>query len=207
MKSAGWAALAVAVAAASVVACAASSSGPATPSTSAGSANTGTANPAEAGPPQYAADVVRSAAEAGIDPQLLMAILYNESYKPHDPASERAWQKIKPDAAFGVANMHKATFDETKRGRPFADRDWQELPDHPDLAIEAAAWYLHDLEAQLPAARSGHTTDELLALGYNTGPGNMRAFARGTRLGPAAQSYLDETHQNWDKAAEALKNA
>jgi hypothetical protein len=206
MKSAGWAALAVAVAAASVVACAATSSGPSTSSTSAGSASTA-ADPAETGPAQYAADVVRSAREAGIDAQLLMAILYNESYKPHDPASERAWQKIKPDAAFGVANMHKATFDETKRGRPFANRDWQELPDHPDLAIEAAAWYLHDLAGQLPAARSGHTTDELLALGYNTGPGNMRAFARGTKPGPAAQSYLDETHQNWDKAAEAVKSA
>jgi hypothetical protein len=101
-------------------------------------------------PARFAPQVVRYAGKAGIDPQLLMAILYNESYKPHDPAMERAWQQIKPDAAFGVANMHKAAFDDTKRGRDFAGRDWQELPDDPDLAIEAAAWYLHDLARQLP---------------------------------------------------------
>lgn len=68
-----------------------------------------------------------------------MAILYNESDKPHDAAFERAWQKIKPDAAFGIADMHRAAFDEAKRGRGFADRRWEELPDDPDVAITAAA--------------------------------------------------------------------
>lgn len=158
-------------------------------------------------PARFAAQVVKHANEAGVHAQLLMAILYNESYKPHDPAAERAWQKLKPDAAFGVANMHKAAFDETKRGRPFAGRDWQELPDDPDLAIEAAAWYLHDLAAQLPKSRSSYTTDELLALGYNTGPGNMKDFARGAKPGTAAQSYLDNLHANWDKSAQAVAHA
>lgn len=158
-------------------------------------------------PARFAAQVVAHAREAGIDGQLLMAILYNESYKPHDPALEREWQKLKPGAAFGVANMHQATFDQTKRGRPFAARGWQELPDDPDLAIQAAAWYLHDLAAQLPSARSGYTVDELLALGYNTGPANMKAFARGTKPGALAQTYLDTTHDNWAKAGQVVKAA
>jgi hypothetical protein len=102
--------------------------------------------------------------------------------------------------------MHRAAFAETKRGRAFADRRWKELPDDRDLAIEAAAWYLHDLAAQLPARWAGsYTKNELLALGYNAGAGNMRAFARGTTPGSQAESYLDRLHANWAKAAAAIR--
>lgn len=156
-------------------------------------------------PARFAAQVRRYASSARIDPRLLMAILYNESYKPHDPSLERAWQRLKPDAAFGVANMHQATFNQVKQGRDFAARDWQQLPDDPALAIEAAAWYLHDLAASLPSHYSAdYTRDELLALGYNTGPGNMRAFARGVTPGSSAQAYLDRLHANWAAAGRAI---
>ncbi|MFF3904825.1 lytic transglycosylase domain-containing protein [Streptomyces sp. NPDC001848] len=156
-------------------------------------------------PADYAPQVRARAHQAGIDARLLMAILYNEAYKPHDPALERAWQKYKPDAAFGIANMHRATFDAVKQGRDFAGRRWEELPDDRDLAIESAAWYLHDLAAQLPAGRSAsYTEDDLLALGYNAGVGNMLAFARGATPGPQARSYLDCLHANWTKAGKAV---
>jgi hypothetical protein len=152
--------------------------------------------------------VKRYAGAAGIDPQLLMAILYNEAYKPHDPNLERAWQKIDSNAAFGIANMHEAAFDETRKGRDFANRDWSDLPDDPALAIEAAAWYLHDLNSQLPKGWPAHyTRDELLALGYNAGPGSMKTFAQGGRPGTTAQSYVDSLHANWPTAAQALAGA
>ena len=158
-------------------------------------------------PARFATPVVAQARRAGINPQLLMAILYNESYKPHDPAAERAWQRIDPNAAFGIANMHRAAFDDTKRGRDFAGRDWQELPDDPQLAIEAAAWYLHDLAARLPTRWPGpYTRDELLALGYNAGPGNMTAFANGARPGSVARSYLDRLRANWARAGQAVRH-
>jgi hypothetical protein len=133
----------------------------------------------------FAGQVVRSADKAAVHPQLLMAILYNESYKPHAPAMERAWQRINPDAAFGIANMHKATFDGTKRGRDFADRDWTELPDDPALAIEAAAWYLHDLAGRLPT--------------------HWSAPYAGARPGTVARSYLDDLRANWTQAGRAIK--
>lgn len=168
----------------------------------------GSASPAPLGgqdPARFAPQVAASARAAGIDPQLLMAILYNESYKPHDPAWERAWQRIKPDAAFGIANMHRAAFDEAKQGRDFASRHWEELPDHPGLAIEAAAWFLHDLARQLPERwPARYSRDELLALGYNAGAGNMAAFARGAKPGATAQWYLDRLHADWPAAARAL---
>ncbi|MFF2249877.1 transglycosylase SLT domain-containing protein [Streptomyces sp. NPDC058142] len=156
-------------------------------------------------PAAYAPQVRARAAEAGVSPRLLMAILYNESYKPHGPALERAWQRYKPGAAFGIANMHRAAFDETKRGRAFAGRRWEELPDDRDLAVRAAAWYLHDLARQLPAHPSGpYDKDELLGLGYNTGAGNMRAFARGATPGSQAADYLSRLRSNWGKAGRAV---
>ncbi|MFE9423967.1 transglycosylase SLT domain-containing protein [Kitasatospora sp. NPDC006697] len=184
--------------------------GPAVPA-SPGRSPSGPDGPSPSGTPgaydpaRFAAQVKVRAGQAGIDPQLLMAILYNESYKPHDPALERAWQSLKPDSAFGIANMHRAAFDDTKAGRDFAGRHWEELPDDPDLAIEAAAWFLHDLGAQLPAHPAGALNrDELMALGYNAGAGNMLAFARGTAPGSAAAGYLNTLHGNWEKAAQAL---
>lgn len=158
-------------------------------------------------PAQFAVQVRKSAGRAGINPQLLMAILYAESYKPHNPQLERSWQRFKEDSAFGIANMHRAAFEETKRGRAFSGRKWEELPDHPDLAIEAAAWHLHDLATRLPRSTAKKfSKDELLALGYNTGAGNMRSFARGAKPGAQAQSYLDRLHDDWDKAGKAVSN-
>ncbi|MFJ3220857.1 transglycosylase SLT domain-containing protein [Kitasatospora sp. NPDC086801] len=157
-------------------------------------------------PADYAAPVRQYAAEAGVNPQLLMAILYNESYKPHDPELERAWQRSKPEASFGIANMHRAAFDDTKPGRPFAARQWEELPDDRNLAVQAAAWHLHDLAGQLPARPGAPLNrDELLALGYNAGAGNMLAFARGVKVGAQAQSYLDRLHDNWAKSGTAVQ--
>ncbi|MCX5388247.1 transglycosylase SLT domain-containing protein [Streptomyces sp. NBC_00083] len=156
-------------------------------------------------PAAYAPQVRTYAEKAGVSAQLLMAILYNEDYKPHDPAFERSWQKYKPDAAFGIANMHRAAFDQTKRGRDFASRSWQELPDDRALAVEAAAWYLHDMSKQLPAHWAGsYSREELMALGYNAGGGNMAAFARGVKPGSQAADYLARLRGNWDKAAKAV---
>ncbi|WP_344393390.1 transglycosylase SLT domain-containing protein [Streptomyces vastus] len=152
-------------------------------------------------PADYAAQVRARARETGISAQLLMAILYNESYKPHDPELEWAWQRYKPGAAFGIANMHRSTFDDVKQGRDFVDRRWEDLPADRDLAIEAEAWYLHDLAAHWPAA---YTRDELLALGYNAGPSNMLAFARGATPGRQARSYLQRLHDNWSEAGTSV---
>ncbi|ONI75705.1 hypothetical protein BWI15_07690 [Kribbella sp. ALI-6-A] len=157
-------------------------------------------------PAHFAVQVKRSAAAAKVDPQLLMAILYNESYKPHDPEFERAWLRIDSNPALGIANMHRAAFEDTQRGSRFAGRKWEELPDHPELAIEAAAWHLRDLAARLPSKpRTELKKHELIALGYNAGQGNMRAFARGVKPGSQAQSYLDRLRDNWDKSGEALR--
>ncbi|MFE2410412.1 lytic transglycosylase domain-containing protein [Kitasatospora sp. NPDC059408] len=191
------------------------SASPSAPSVSSSSAESSSSAPSsppapsslrDYDPADYAKPVREYAAQAGVNPQLVMAILYNESYKPHDPDLERAWQRSKPDASFGIANMHRAAFDDTKKGRDFASRRWEELPDDRNLAVQAESWHLRDLADQLPAKPAGpYTRDELLALGYNTGSSNMLAFARGAKPGSQAQSYLDRLHDNWQKSADAVK--
>ncbi|MGW0211203.1 lytic transglycosylase domain-containing protein [Streptomyces sp. NPDC003233] len=161
--------------------------------------------PASYDPADYAASVRTGAHQVGVSAQLVMAILYDEAYKPHDPSFERAWQKYKPDAAFGIANMHRAAFDEVKKGQDFAGRRWEQLPDDRALAVQAEAWYLHDLAAQLPVRWTApDTKNDLLALGYDTGAGNMLAFARGATPDSQARSYLDRLHANWTKAGKAV---
>lgn len=172
-----------------------------------GSAPTPPLRPGAYDPADYAASVVRSAEEAGVSPVLLMSVLHNEAYKPHHPLLERLWQWWKPEASFGVANMHRATFERVRRAHGLAYR-WEELRDDPTLAIHAAALHLKDLDRALPTRHTRRCTrDELLALGYNAGERNMRAFARGVPPGPMARSYLRRLRANRHRAAEALAAA
>ncbi|MEW2078918.1 transglycosylase SLT domain-containing protein [Streptomyces sp. NPDC013433] len=148
--------------------------------------------------------MVRSAEEAAVSPLLVMTVLHNEAYKPHHPLLERLWQWWKPGAAFGVANMHRATFERVRRTHGLSER-WQDLRDDPAFAIHAAALHLKDLDRSLPKRHVRcYTRDELLALGYNAGERNMQAFARGVPPGPLAWSYLRRFRAYRSRAAEAL---
>ncbi|MEV6118719.1 lytic transglycosylase domain-containing protein [Streptomyces sp. NPDC052109] len=155
-------------------------------------------------PADYAAVVARSAQEAEVSPLLVMTVLHNEAYKPHHPLLERLWQWWKPAASFGVANMHRGTFERVQRAHGLRGR-WQDLRDDPALAIRVAALHLQDLDQSLPKRHvRRYTREELLALGYNTGERNMRAFARGVPLGPMARSYLRRFRLHRVQAAKAL---
>ena len=160
------------------------------------------------GDPSRLSAHVRTHAEAArVNPVLLMAILRNEAYKPHVPLLERAWQTFRRDSSFGVANMHRRTYERTRFGRSFAGRAWRDLPGDPELAVQAAAWHLHDLRARLPATTGGaFTTDELLAMGYNAGARNMLRFANGRQPGPSARAYVDRLREHWDQADKALRD-
>ncbi|MFD7919455.1 lytic transglycosylase domain-containing protein [Streptomyces sp. NPDC059740] len=158
-------------------------------------------------PADYAASVVRSAGEAGVSPLLLMTVLHNEAYKPHHPLLERLWQWWKPGAAFGVANMHRATFEQVRRTHGLSGQ-WQDLRDRPPFAVHTAALYLSDLDRRLPERHvRRYTREELLALGYNAGERNMRAFARGVPPGPMARSYLRRFRAHRTRAAEVLADS
>ncbi|MEU1077066.1 MULTISPECIES: lytic transglycosylase domain-containing protein [unclassified Streptomyces] len=175
------------------------------PSAPSETASTPPLRPAAYDPADYVECVVRGAAEARVSPLLVMTVLCNEAYKPHHPLWERLWQWWKPGASFGVANMHNATFEAVRRAHGLAQR-WQDLRDDPAFAIRAAALHLSDLDACLPARHARrYTRDELLALGYNAGERNMRAFARGVPPGPMARSYLRRYRTYQGRAAATLR--
>jgi hypothetical protein len=156
-------------------------------------------------PADYAAYVVSSAADVEVSPLLVMTVLHNEAYKPHHPLLERLWQLWKTEAAFGVANMHRTTFEQVRRTHGLSER-WPDLRDDPAFAIHAAALHLKDLDRSLPKRHvRRYTRDELLALGYNAGERNMRAFAQGVPPGPVARSYLRRFRTNRSRAAEILE--
>ncbi|MER5505240.1 lytic transglycosylase domain-containing protein [Streptomyces sp. NPDC002766] len=160
--------------------------------------------PGDYDPADYADYALRSAKAAGVSPLLVLTVLYNEAYKPHHPLLERLWQWWKPEASFGVANMHRATFERVRRAHGLSER-WHDLRDDPAFAIHAAALHLSDLDRALPARHVRRCTrEELLALGYNAGERNMRAFARGVPPGPMARSYLRRFRTYRPRAAAAL---
>ncbi|MEU6404980.1 transglycosylase SLT domain-containing protein [Streptomyces sp. NPDC046985] len=160
--------------------------------------------PGEYDPADYAACVARGSAAADVSPLLVMAVLHNEAYKPHHPLLERLWHWWKPGASFGVANMHQATFERVREAHDLAGR-WEDLRDDPEFAIHAAALHLKDLDRRLPERFSRrYRRDELLALGYNAGERNMRAFARGVPPGPMARSYLRRFRACQPQASRAL---
>ncbi|WP_460105123.1 lytic transglycosylase domain-containing protein [Streptomyces sp. YKOK-J1] len=155
-------------------------------------------------PGDYAELVVRSAEDAGVSALLLMGVLHNEAYKPHHPLLERMWHWWKPEASFGVANMHQATFEQVRSAHGLTGR-WEDLRDDPAFAVRAAALHLKDLDRCLPRRHvRRYRRDELLALGYNAGERNMLAFARGVPPGPMARSYLRRLRANRHRSAEAL---
>ncbi|MET7287238.1 lytic transglycosylase domain-containing protein [Streptomyces sp. NPDC005573] len=158
-------------------------------------------------PADYAEAVNLGAHEAGVSPLLLMTVLHNEAYKPHHPLLERLWQWWKPGASFGVANMHRAAFESVRRTHGLTER-WQDLRDDPGFAVRVAALHLKDLDRALTVRHvRRYTREELLALGYNAGERNMRAFARGVPPGPMARSYLRRFRSHRSRAAEALAEA
>jgi hypothetical protein len=169
-----------------------------------GDAPTPPLRPGNYDPADYTGYVLRSAEEAGVSPQLVMTVLHNEAYKPHHPLLERLWQWWKPGASFGVGNMHRATFEQICSTYGLS-KSWHDLRDDPAFAIHAAALYLKDLDRSLPERHARrYTRDELLALGYNAGERNMRAFARGVPPGPMARSYLRRFRENRGRAADVL---
>ncbi|QKW25245.1 lytic transglycosylase domain-containing protein [Streptomyces seoulensis] len=186
---------------------AAAERGPGAAGTGRGGARTPPLRPGGYDPADYAAHVAHSADAAGVSPVLVMTVLHNEAYKPHHPLLERLWQWWKPGASFGVANMHRATFERVRRAHGLTRR-WQDLRDDPAFAIHTAALHLRDLDRSLPRRHvRRYSRDELLALGYNTGGRNMRAFARGVPPGPMARSYLRRYRAYRGRAAEALTDS
>ena len=158
------------------------------------------------GPVKYIDTVVTDAAQAQVDPRLLLAILYNESgchfrHIPHSVACEDFRSHL--NGALGIANMHPAAFAQAQaqsQAGTALTGTWQDLANNPGLDIQAEAWYIAYLDQQLPSTwPSAYGENELLAMMYNGGATNLLPVVQGTEdPGPVAQGYLDDVQGNWD---------
>jgi len=163
------------------------------------------------GPVKNIDSVVTYAAQAHVDPRLLLAILYNESgchvpQIPHSPACEFVRSHL--SGALGIANMHPDAFTQaqTQAAGALDGHSWSDLAYNTDLDVQAEAWYVASLDQQLPASWSGsYGQNELLAMMYNGGAANLAPVVQGTQKpGPDAQSYLDQVRGNWDFIDELI---
>ncbi len=155
----------------------------------------------------YSDHIMAVAAEAGIDPLLLHAVVEHESR--HQSITGFLWldegydlgaawlstSRFDVDPSIGMAQMKISVFLRTVRNHPEAFPEDVEVPDlytNDLLSITAAAYHLSDLQAALDDVSVNSPLDEryLVALGYNVGQTEMLRVAQGGALGPRGATYL-----------------
>jgi hypothetical protein len=172
-------------------------------------------------PESYVSQIARYAAQAGVDPRLMLTILWGESNKVHGSLSDQVIDPNLDKAAcavtgsngcagpsLGIADMKEATFDQVKANHPdlFGSSQWSDLTGNTDLAIQTLAWELHDLAEQLSGGSVGnYSPQQVLGMAYNGGTSLAVDYANGgsdisqdnkNKL----QFYADMISQNWGKA-------
>ncbi|MEV6555825.1 hypothetical protein AB0M22_08925 [Nocardia sp. NPDC051756] len=158
---------------------------------------------------------------AGIDPRLVMAIVYNEGGYRSDSFIEREMSYaydvfireggnlIRPNS-LGLTNMKEGTFEDVKRifRSEFEGKEWSDLKEDPDLAIKAATYNLKRIQDQYVGGvpdelKEKYTLDQFLAAGYNA-ERNIPDYFEAGDLGPVVQGYVRMTNTALDKAQQLL---
>ncbi|QBS43803.1 hypothetical protein [Nocardia sp. CS682] len=158
---------------------------------------------------------------AGIDPRLVLAIVYNEGGYRSDSFIEREMSYaydvfireggnlIRPNS-LGLTNMKEDTFNELKSKFPaeFSGKNWSDLKEDPDLAIMAATYNLKRIQDQYAGEvpdelKEKYTLDQFLAAGYNA-ERNIPDYFEAGDLGPVVQGYVRMTNTALDKAQQLL---
>ncbi|WP_225725458.1 MULTISPECIES: hypothetical protein [unclassified Nocardia] len=167
--------------------------------------------------------------EAGIDPRLVMAIVFNEGadanltwggaqgeLKDSIRKSTSTFRKMYDGKSnsLGLTNMKEDTFNEVKKAFPerFADKNWSDLAKDQELAVKAAAYDLKMVkgkwEAQIPAGmKARYSLNQILAAGYNAEiyfGGSDGYIAKGD-LGTKALAYAEMTMADFMRADKVMR--
>ncbi|MFG3208028.1 hypothetical protein [Streptomyces sp. NPDC048192] len=124
-------------------------------------------NPTNPAPESYISAIVKYANEAGIDPRLMLTMLWNEQEHWHALGGDTVngwWDSLpvvgNPDGpSYGMADMKQATFDQVRNAHPalFGPYQWTDLQTNNDLAIRMFAYQLADTEGH----RTPDQTDQV----------------------------------------------
>ncbi|MEU5599240.1 hypothetical protein [Streptomyces sp. NPDC020298] len=111
-------------------------------------------NPTNPAPEYYISAVVKYAAQAGVDPRLMLTMLWNEQQHWHAPGGDTAngwWDSLplvgNPDGpSYGMADMKKEPFYQVHDSHSslFGSHQWTDLQTNNDLAIQMLAYQLAD---------------------------------------------------------------
>ncbi|MBH0775023.1 hypothetical protein [Nocardia bovistercoris] len=171
---------------------------------------------------------VRHGAEAGIDPRLVMAIVLNEGADSNltwdgKQGELKDWLREKTSPlregkdgysnSLGLTNMKKETFNRIKDEYPhvFAGREWSDLADDQDLAIQAAAynlaWIKRKWTDKIPSdMKSRYSLNEVLAAGYNA-EGFFGDYVKQGELGHKATMYSKMSRNSFYRAQGLMEKA
>jgi hypothetical protein len=166
--------------------------------------------------------VVDAAAEAGIDPRSLMAIMMievgrSEALAELDDLAQGGQlladgmgiyaRLVGHPPSLGWGNIQENSFNETKENHPDAlgSAEWRDLILDDALAIKVTAYALRDLQDQVTreapeAILRRYSSMQLAAAAYNIGmPSLQDSYSRG-ELGPYGTSYSDAMMRRYGQA-------
>ncbi|MFB7719334.1 hypothetical protein [Nocardia sp. NPDC056100] len=171
----------------------------------------------------WAQDSVKYGTAAGVDPRLVMAIIYNEgadtpqALRPGYDYGRWAENFVtdKPNGnSLGLTNMKEPAFNKLKEMYPaeFGDRQWSDLMGDNHLAVKAAAYNLKRLQLELgpkvpTAMKARYSLNEILAAGYNAEDYFYRPhdgyLVRG-ELGDNVSDYVLRSMKSFDRAQSVI---
>lgn len=176
-------------------------------------------------------DAVKYGNAAGVDPKLVLAIVYNEGGNRADTPIEQAgsgfWdatreilnpirEQTSPTGmgmSLGLTNIKEKTYNELQAKYPeeFGSIPWARVQYDDSFAIKAAAYTLKRIQdqygAQVPdTMKEKYSTNDFMAAGYNS-EGSMRDYLANGDLGPQVKNYLAMNEGSYRKASEMIDGA
>ncbi|WP_067841865.1 hypothetical protein [Nocardia lijiangensis] len=176
-------------------------------------------------------DAVKYGNAAGVDPKLVLAIVYNEGGNRADTPLEQAgsgfWDAAREilnpireatsptdmGMSLGLTNIKEKTYEELQRAYPkeFGSIPWARVQYDDSVAIMAAAYSLKRIQEQYgprvpDEMKEKYNTNEFMAAGYNS-EGAMDDYLRQADLGPQVKNYLAMNEGSYAKASELIDGA
>lgn len=176
-------------------------------------------------------DSVKYGNAAGVDPKLVLAIVYNEGGNRADTTLEQvgsgfwdatreilnpireATSPVDMGMSLGLTNIKESTYQKLQEAYPeeFGSIPWARVQYDDSVAIRAAAFSLKRIQEQYgpfvpDEMKEKYNTNEFMAAGYNSELA-MADYLRQAELGPQVKNYLRMNEGSYAKASELINGA
>ncbi|APE34604.1 hypothetical protein BOX37_12265 [Nocardia mangyaensis] len=175
-------------------------------------------------------DAVRYGNEAGVDPRVVLAIVYQEGGNRAESALQESaswgydafrYITTKPRElkdgygnSLGITNMKEETYNQVREKYPeeFEGKQWALIADDDSLAIKAAAFNLKRVQdlytgRAVDSFREQHSRDEFIAAGYNAEGHFNKTYLKQGYFGNSAIDYIDRFDVSLKIASDMIDGA